>query len=361
VNSSSIENHIQSISIVSNNEQSLNEFKSNSEKSLFAALRLMEECHLFLDSYFAAVTPSHGTWREETESFLIKQLKVCSVDENISCLGNTCCMAFHIVRSLEYVLIGKKNTSSPALLETAAERVKAKENAKKTINRPTTYSTFLPPPTISLIDCMHKTINASLFMLSNMFYKLSDFDTFELFSKAISVMTCRVSEDISILSSKCKLDQTDLSEEIKILRWKSGPFYINLSNDYTQMDTSIIEIIDELKDLLAQALNFFSKIDMSTLTKLNPSSTCLVNKISIDSKIDINYKNQVNHPKAVSVKIAKQLLKSNKEAGLTYKMPAPEWELRPRKIKKYLINLFLFSINIPVLIMSKTIKNPLTT
>lgn len=83
-------------------------YKSIHEQSLFATVRLMDECHRFLDTFFASVAPRNGSWRDETDAILRSQLQKQETGDTASLIGSTCTIAFHIVRSVEFVVVGTK-------------------------------------------------------------------------------------------------------------------------------------------------------------------------------------------------------------------------------------------------------------
>ncbi len=88
--------------------------KSNEEISLQASLRLMYECHQFQDSFFAAIEPSMPSWREETDILVKNQLSSSRQeindqdDDKMATIGSTCTLAFHLVRSIEFIVEGEK-------------------------------------------------------------------------------------------------------------------------------------------------------------------------------------------------------------------------------------------------------------
>ena len=81
--------------------------KSIEEVSLQASLRLMHECHQFQDSFFAAIEPTMPSWREETDVLMKNLLNDYHADK-IAMIGSTSTLAFHLVRSIEFIVEGKK-------------------------------------------------------------------------------------------------------------------------------------------------------------------------------------------------------------------------------------------------------------
>lgn len=338
-------------------QMSVHAHKSYQEQSLLATLRLMEECHLFLDTFFATVTPRNGSWRDEMDAILKIQLQKQETGKNASLLGSTCSLAFHLLRSIETIVVGTKPSSHLKEIEyervtnkgpgakrgLAAERQKAKADSKRGDKRPLYHVLFLPIPVVSIMHSLRRLVDCAFLLLEERFHRLSDFDTFELIAKAIDSLLSRVVEDVMLIKEKTN-KAISLLEACIDARWRSGPICFNLVGE-ADIESELSGLSKELNILLQEAVHRFSFVDINTLRKLNPSRLTLAElqdtshahhdskRVNIDAPSVNSPHFRHNHS---SIAVAKQILRESKAAGLTHNTPMPEWELRPGKLKKLL-------------------------
>lgn len=227
----------------------------------------------------------------------------------------------------------------------AAERrrVKHEENkAAREMKRPTCYMSSMPMSATSCTHCVRRLLDSCFSLLDDNFHRLSEFDTFELLLKAINALLQRVAEDVAFFLAPNKYDdeaRTAMLESIACLRWKAGPVFLHLTDSPADLQTEAVQLSQELDALLQEAVRRYSHVDLHVLRKLAPARLTLLDlsrgTSSSSSSRHIPPGGCSNNYRAQSVDVAKKLLRDNKAAGLTHNTPAPEWDRRPGKIRRY--------------------------
>lgn len=196
-------------------------------------------------------------------------------------------------------------------------------------NLPSASSIHLTKALMKLVDC-------AFFSMELCFHPLSDFDTFELFGKAINSIVTRIAQDITKIP--CTLPgsknfNADKDVDLHRARWKSGPLYLSLYCDdyeyddiqdpFNWLESMLGTFSNQIEALMKKALHFFSDVDMTTMRKLYPEKV---------SEISLLQQQQSE----ACIITTQAVMNHTKRSGHNYKMPPMEWEVRCRKLRKFL-------------------------
>ena len=243
---------------------------------------------------------------------------------------------FSILHRYCYGHIGGPGAKAGRAAERRKRRIELRKDHAHHDDKRVIYMQTLPSSSsVHIIKALTKLIDCALFSLDLSFRPLSDFDTFELFVKAIYTIIACIAKDISkIPLSRSNDGISDYNDKDLVrARWRSGPLFLSLyGSDYDQVGTvdlidklesELIKISSELECLLKSALQFFSSVDIVTMQKLYPEK---ISQVSL-------LKQQQSDAGIIT---AEAVMKYTKRVGQNFNTPPMEWELRCRKLRKFL-------------------------
>ena len=346
-------NNLSNVSVKPNTRDSSITFKSNEEIALLTSLRLMHECHLFLDTYFSTEEPKSGSWRQEIDVIFINSLRSQQISDEISLLGSTSTLAFHLIRSIEHVvtkrLIPIEEDSAErgwpiyhrdgpgAKPGRAAERQKAKACSNKLPKKPSVFMNHIPKATAAVCPVLVRLLDCAMYITQDKFHCCSEFDTFEMFVRAMQLLLKRIYLDLKDLpqSNVCQGEQS-IDYEVSRCRWKAGPVILEFADVMNfDKEAELASVSERIEIVMKQSIRFFSQVNINTLQKLCPAQLSFADFQCESYHTEVTSlpvsRNRSNHSLEAS-----QVLNRTKKNCLNYKMPPPEWELRVRKIRKIL-------------------------
>lgn len=293
--------------------------KSAVERSLISALRIMDDCYFFLDNYCATYVPRNTNWRSEVE-ILLQELLTASPIVNTSCLGSSTTLAFHVARSIEFISVAER-AQTPTSVESPRERRQVKEESRKGLKRPVYFVKVLPVAGITVLQAIQRLVSSASCLLEERYKHHSDFDTFELYMRAGSLLLQRVEDDLNIELHKLHVERANTYENLRIchgLRWRCGPLIFRFCNPGADLhiDDNLEDLCKDVGILLRRGVNYFKDPDVETLRRLFPE------KMSEIGKTDAQKWEMIR--------------KELQNASRSKKIAPGDWETRPRKIRKVL-------------------------